>query len=191
MGMQTIIFIYGVKKMNKNEKSNDNISVFISEEKLKNRISEIGMKLTELYKNETVTVICTLKGAVVFTADLVRKMDCDVRLEFIAVSSYEGMDSTGRLNMKYPLEGSAEGKNILLVEDILDTGRTLKYLKEYILSQNPKSLKLVTLLDKPDRRTTDIQADIVGFTIPDKFVVGYGLDYDQKYRNLPYVGIVE
>ena len=170
---------------------NENISVLISEEKLKNRISEIGMKLSEMYKNEIVYVVCTLKGAVIFAADLVRRMKgCDVRMEFVSVSSYEGTDSTGKLNMKYPLSGNAEGKHIVLVEDILDTGRTLKYLKEYLEEQKPKSLQLVTLLDKPDRRVTEIQADIVGFTIPDKFVVGFGLDYDQRYRNLPYVGML-
>ena len=167
-----------------------NISVFISEEKIKNRINEIAIKLNERYKNETVTLICTLKGAVIFASDLIRRLNMDVRLEFVAVSSYEGTDSTGKINMKYPLSEKVTGKNILLVEDILDTGRTLFYLKNHLLEQSPKDLQLVTLLDKPDRRTADIQADIVGFTIPDKFVVGYGLDYDQKYRNLPYIGIL-
>ncbi|MBQ6554989.1 MAG: hypoxanthine phosphoribosyltransferase [Firmicutes bacterium] len=167
----------------------ENITVFISEEKIKNRINEIAVQLNELYKNETVTLICTLKGAVIFAADLMRRLNMDVRLEFVAVSSYEGTDSTGKINMKYPLSEKMTGKNILLVEDILDTGRTLSYLKNYLLEQEPKDIKLITLLDKPDRRISDIQADIVGFTIPDKFVVGYGLDYDQKFRYLPYIGI--
>ena len=166
-----------------------NISVFITEEKIKNRINEIAVTLNERYKNETVTLICTLKGAVIFAADLIRRLNMDVRLEFVAVSSYEGTDSTGKITMKYPLSEKMTDKNVLLVEDILDTGRTLYFLKEYLLEQKPKDLLILALLDKPDRRISDIQADIVGFTIPDKFVIGYGLDYDQRVRRLPYIGI--
>lgn len=172
------------------DKMNDNISVLISEEKIKNRIGEIAMQLSERYKGERVTVVCTLKGAVIFTSDLIRKMKLDARLEFVAVSSYSGTESTGKLTMKYPLSCDIKGEHIIVVEDILDTGRTLKYLKDYIAEREPASIQLVTLLDKPDRRIADIQADYVGFTIPDKFVVGYGLDHDQKYRNIPYIGVL-
>ncbi len=168
----------------------DNITVLIEEEKIKTRISEIAMQINEKYKGESVTVICTLKGAFIFAADLVRALDVDVRMEFISASSYKGTESTGTLVMKQSIDQPITNENVILVEDILDTGRTLKHLSEYLKKQNPKSLQLVTLLDKPDRRVADIQCDIVGFTIPDKFVVGYGLDYDQKYRNLPYIGVI-
>ena len=168
----------------------ENISVLISEEQIKTRIAEMAAQLNEMYNDETVYVVCTLKGAFIFAADLVRQMDMDVRMEFVCASSYSGTESTGKLVMKYPLDKTMEGKNVLLIEDILDTGRTLKYLCDYLKEQNPKTVRLVTLLDKPDRRVVDIQADISGFTIPDKFVVGYGLDYDQRYRHLPYIGVV-
>ncbi len=169
----------------------DKITEFISEEKIKNRISEIAVQLNEMFKGQTVTVICTLKGAFVFTADLIRQLDFDVRMEFVSATSYRGTESTGKLVMRYPLDNSVEGDNVILVEDILDTGRTMKYLYDYVKEKNPKDLKLVVLLDKPDRRVAEIQADIAGFTIPDKFVVGYGLDYEQKYRYLPYIGVIE
>ena len=168
----------------------ENISVLISEEKIKNRIHEIAMQLNEKYKGEKVTIVCTLKGAFVFAADLVRELDIDIRMEFISASSYKGTESTGTLVMKQSVDKPITNENVIVVEDILDTGRTLKHLSEYFKKQQPKSLMLVTLLDKPDRRVTDIQCDIVGFTIPDKFVVGYGLDYDQQYRNLPYIGVI-
>ena len=170
---------------------NENISVLISEEKIKNRITEIAMQLNEKFKGEKVTVICTLKGAFIFTADLVRQLDLDLRLEFLSAASYKGTESTGTLVMKHAVEWPIKGENVILVEDILDTGRTLSHLSDYLKKQEPKSLILVALLDKPDRRTIDIKCDIAGFTIPDKFVVGYGLDYDQKYRNLPYIGVIE
>ena len=169
----------------------ENISVLISEEKIKNRISEIAMQLNEKYKGEKVTVICTLKGAFIFAADLVRQLETDVRMEFLSASSYRGTESTGTLVMKQSIDQPITGENVIVVEDILDTGRTLKHLKEYFTKQEPKSLLLVTLLDKPDRRVADIQCDVVGFTIPDRFVVGYGLDYDQQYRNLPYIGVLD
>ena len=168
----------------------ESITVLISEEKIKNRVSEIAMQLSERYKDEKVTVVCTLKGAFVFAADLIRKLRVDAQIEFVSVSSYSGTESIGKLTMKYPIGKQLKGENVILVEDILDTGRTLKYLAEYIREQDPASLQIVTLLDKPDRRITDVQADYVGFTIPDKFVVGYGLDYDQHYRQLPYIGVL-
>ncbi len=170
---------------------NEKISVLISEEKIKKRVDELAAQLSECYSGETVTMLCTLKGAVVFTADLIRKLTLDTRLEFVRISSYDGTESTGKLKMKYPLECSVKGKHIIVTEDILDTGRTLKFLHEQLKAQEPASIKLVTLLDKPDRRIVDISADYVGFTIPDKFIVGYGLDHDQKYRNLPYIGVLE
>jgi len=132
-----------------------------------------------------------LKGAVVFAADLARKLDADVAFDFVDISSYQGTASTGAVKINMDLEAAVTGKHVLLVEDILDTGRTLAHLKNHLLNQQPAALKICVLLDKPERREVDLTADYVGFTIPNKFVVGFGLDYDQKYRSLPYVGVLE
>ena len=120
--------------------------------------------------------------------DLAKYIDGDVRIDFVRVSSYEGEESTGEIKMKQDLTESIQGKDVIIIEDIIDTGRTLKYLKKYLEIKKPNSIKICTLLDKKERRVCDMEADYVGFTIPDKFVVGYGLDYDEKYRNLPYIG---
>ena len=143
----------------------ERIEVLLSAEQIDKRMAELADELYQEFGDEQVELVCALKGAVVTIVDLAKKMKMD-------------------------LDADITGKNVLIVEDIIDTGRTLKKLKELLISRNPKKLKLVTLLDKPDRRVVDIKADYTGFTIPDAFVVGYGLDYAQKYRNLPYVGVL-
>ena len=169
------------------------IKTLIDEEKLHNRIDEIAKQIEGEYKDKELTLICILKGSVFFTVDLAKRINGDVRLEFIRVSSYgEGTESTGEIKMKLDLKDSIQGKDIIVVEDIIDTGRTLSYLIEYLKMKKPNSVKLCALLDKPDRRVMkDVKVDYTGFEIPDKFVVGYGLDWDEKYRNLPYIGYIE
>ena len=169
----------------------EGINVLIDEKKLNDRISEIAKQIENEYKEKEITLICILKGSVFFTVDLARKINGDVRLEFIRVSSYEGKNSTGEIKMKLDLKDSIQGKDVIVVEDIIDTGRTLSYLIPYLKMKKPNSVKLCTLLDKPDRREEEVKVDYVGFKIPDKFVVGYGLDADEKYRNLPYIGVIE
>ncbi len=167
------------------------LKVLIDEEKVNERVKEIAKQIENEYKGKIITLICILKGSVFFTVNLAKNIDEDVRLEFIRVSSYDGEESTGEIKMKLDLKDSIQGKDVIVVEDIIDTGRTLSYLLEYLKMKNPNSIKLCTLLDKPDRRVVDVDVDYVGFKIPDKFVVGYGLDADEKYRNLPYIGVIE
>ena len=168
------------------------IHEYLSEEKIANRIAEMGAEISEVYGDEPVCLICILKGSVFFTVELAKRITSPVELEFMCVSSYgSGTKSSGVVKITKDLDVNIEGKNVLLVEDIIDSGRTLSYLLENLKTRNPKSLRLCTLLDKPDRRVVAVDVDYVGFTIPDEFVVGYGLDYDQKYRNLPYIGYVE
>jgi hypoxanthine phosphoribosyltransferase len=167
------------------------IKALINEEELHNRIVEIAKQIEKEYHNKEITLICILKGSVFFTVELAKQIDEDVRLEFIRVSSYEGENSTGEIKMKLDLKDTIQGKDVIVVEDIIDTGRTLSYLIEYLKMKRPNSVKLCTLLDKPDRRVCDVKVDYVGFQIPDKFVVGFGLDADEKYRNLPYIGVIE
>ena len=168
------------------------IHEYLSEEKIANRIAEMGAEISKVYGDEPVCLICILKGSVFFTVELAKRITSPVELEFMCVSSYgSGTTSSGVVKISKDLDVSIEGKHVLLVEDIIDSGRTLSYLLENLKTRNPKSLRLCTLLDKPDRRVVEVDVDYVGFTIPDEFVVGYGLDYDQKYRNLPYIGYVE
>lgn len=164
------------------------LKVLIDEQTLQARIKEMAKQFMEEYKGKEITFICILKGSIFFTVDLSKYIDGDVRIDFVRVSSYEGEESTGEIKMKQDLKDSIQGKDVIIIEDIIDTGRTLKYLKEYLKIKKPNSIKICTLLDKKERRVCDMEADYVGFTIPDKFVVGYGLDYDEKYRNLPYIG---
>ena len=167
------------------------LKVLISEKELHKRIKELAKQIYEDYKGEELTFICILKGSIFFTVDLSKEMPCDINFEFIRVSSYHGENSTGIIEMKVDLQGDIKGKDVIIIEDIVDTGRTLSYLKEYLKSKEPKSLKICSLLDKKERRVCKIDADYVGFNIPDKFVIGYGLDVDEKYRNLPYIGYFE
>ena len=141
------------------------------------------------YEGKEITLICILKGSALFTVDLAKKIKNNVRLEFIRVSSYgDSQVSSGKVTMKLDLQDSIEGRDVIVIEDIIDTGRTLSYLRDYLKDKNPASLKICTLLDKKERREFDIEPDYTAFEIPDKFVVGYGLDDRENYRNLPYVG---
>ena len=168
------------------------IKTLIDEQKLQNRIAEIAKQIEEDYNGKEITLICILKGSIFFTVDLAKKINGDVRLEFIRVSSYgEGIESTGEIKMKLDLKDSIQGKDVIVIEDIIDTGRTLSYLLEYLKMKKPNSVKLCALLDKPDRRVKEVKVDYTGFQILDKFVIGYGLDWDEKYRNLPYIGYIE
>ena len=169
----------------------EGFKVLISEEEIQKRISELAKQICDDYKGQDITFICTLKGSIFFTVELAKKMPCDINFEFIRVSSYHGENSTGVIKMKVDLQGDIKDKNVIIIEDIVDTGRTLSYLKEYLKSKEPRSLKICSMLDKKERRVCKLDADYVGFNIPDKFVVGYGLDVDEKYRNLPYIGYFE
>lgn len=170
----------------------EKIKVMISEEEVDKKIVEIAEKINEEFKGEEVHLICILKGSVFFTCELAKRIALPVTIDFMQVSSYgDGTESSGRVRIAKDLDESVEGKNIIVIEDIIDSGRTLSYLMNLLKVRNPKSIKLCTLLDKPDRRVVDINVDYTGFVIPDEFVVGYGLDYAQKYRNLPYIGVVE
>ena len=165
-------------------------SVLISEQELKQLCKELGEQITKDYQGKNLLVVSVLKGAVVFMADLLREIKCDCKIDFIAVSSYSGTKTTGVVKFKKDLDIDPEGMDILIVEDILDSGVTLSYLSGVLMGRNANSIKICTLLDKPANRKADIKADYVGKTIPDEFVIGYGLDYNEKYRNLPYVGIL-
>lgn len=170
----------------------DNLNILIEEEKLQERIKIVAEQITKDYKGKEITLICILKGSTFFTVDLSKRIDNPLKIEFIQVSSYnDGTESSGNVIMKLDLKESIEGKDVVVVEDIIDTGRTLSYLLEYLRAKNPASIKLCTLLDKPERRIYDVKVDYVGFEIPDKFVVGYGLDFDELYRNLPYIAYIE
>ena len=168
------------------------IEVMLPEEKVDARIREIGEQISREYAGKSVHLICILKGSIFFTCELAKRITSPVEIDFMSVSSYgAGTSSSGVVKIGKDLDTTIEGKNVLVVEDIIDSGRTLSYLLQNLKTRNPKSLKLCTLLDKPDRRVCDVKVDYVGFEIPDEFVVGYGLDYAQKYRNLPYIGVVE
>lgn len=168
------------------------IEVMISEEDVDARICELAGCIDKDYAGKELHLIVILKGSIFFACELAKRIQVPVTMDFMSVSSYgDGMVSAGKITVKKELDEDIAGKNVLIVEDIVDSGNTLFYLKKLLLARNPESLKIITLLDKPDRRTADIETDYCGFTIPDKFVVGYGLDYAQKYRNLPYIGVVQ
>ena len=171
----------------------ENLNVLIDEEKLNNRIKEMAKQIENEYKNEEIVLVCILKGAVYFTVELSKNIkDSSIILDFMKVSSYgEGIQTTGNVELKVDLSTNIENKNVIIVEDIIDSGYTLNYLYDYLKSKNPKTLKICVLLDKKERREKDIRVDYTGFEIENKFVVGYGLDYADKYRNLPYVGYIE
>ena len=170
----------------------EKIRVMIPEAEVDAKIAELGKKISEDYEGKQVHLICILKGSVFFTCELAKRITVPVSLDFMSVSSYgDGTSSSGIVKIAKDLDESLEGKEVIVIEDIIDSGRTLSYLMEVLGKRQPNSLKLCTLLDKPDRRVRDVKVDYVGFEIPDEFVVGYGLDYAQKYRNLPYIGVVE
>ncbi len=166
--------------------------VMIGKEELKKRVTELGAEISKDYKGESLIAICVLKGAVIFMSDLIREFNVDTKIDFMAVTSYgASTKSTGVVRILKDLDSNVEGENILIVEDIIDSGLTLKYLKDYLTARNPKSIRICTLLDKPERRVAEIRADYIGFTVENKFIVGYGLDYNQMYRNLPYISYLE
>ncbi len=172
--------------------NNDILKILLSEEQLDKRVTELGAEITEKFKGQEPLFVGVLKGSFVFMSDLIRKVDLKCAVDFMAVSSYgNGMTSTGAVKIMKDLSEDIAGRHVVIVEDILDSGVTLNYLRSYLENRKPASITLVTLLDKPARRKADIQADIAGFEVPDEFVVGYGLDYAEKYRNLPYVGILK
>ena len=166
--------------------------VLISEEELRQRVAELGAQISADYAGKTPTLVSVLRGSYIFMADLSRQIQPFCKVDFMAVSSYgSGTTSSGQVNIIKDLSEPIEGKDIIVVEDILDSGNTLSYLFKILMARHPASLRLVTLLDKPSRRTKPIAANYVGFTVPDNFVVGYGLDYDELYRNLPYIGVLK
>ena len=166
--------------------------VLISEEAVKDRVKAIAREISEDYKGKTVTLICILSGASIFFADLVRELDLDVRFEFMSVSSYgAGTVSSGEVKILKDVNHPIAGKDVIIVEDIIDSGCTLSYLKRVLEQRAPASIKICTILDKPSRRKVEFKGDYVGFEIPDEFVIGYGLDYDGKYRNLKDVCVLE
>ena len=177
--------------MNDNMKE-DVLRVLLSEDEIREKVRELGGKITADYKNSNLMLVTVLKGAVVFLADLMRQIDVPAEIDFMVVSSYgSGVKSSGVVKIVKDLDVPLAGKDILIVEDILDSGLTLSYIKELLESRGPRSIRIATLLDKPSRRKVDLQADYIGFSVPDEIVIGYGLDYDEKYRNLPYIGILK
>lgn len=170
----------------------EKVSVLISKEEVDKRIREIAAAISKDYEGKEIRLICVLKGGVFFMTELSKYIEEPCSLDFMSLSSYgDGTASTGRVKIMKDLDEPLEGLDVLVVEDIVDSGRTLSYLMDILKHRKPNSIKLCTLLDKPDRREVDVHVDYVGFQIPDAFVVGYGLDYQQKYRNLPYIGVVE
>ncbi len=166
--------------------------ILISEQELDAKVSELAKKISRDYAGKTVLVVTLLKGGVMFAVDLMRKLTVPVEIDFMSVSSYGASSkSSGIVKVDKDLDNSIKGKDVLLVEDIIDSGLTLNYVREMLLGREPASLKICTILDKPSRRKTQVAVDYTGFEIPDEFVVGYGLDYAQKHRNLPYVGILK
>ncbi len=170
----------------------DKIRVLLTEEEVDKRIEELGKLISSEYEGKSIHLICILKGGIFFTCELAKRITIPVSMDFMSVSSYgDGTESTGRIKIVKDLDDPIEDKDVLIVEDIIDSGNTLSHLVNMFQARNPKSLKICTLLDKPERRVTEVKVDYVGFDIPDEFVVGYGLDFAQKYRNLPYIGVIE
>ena len=166
-------------------------SVLISEDELATAVAALGKQISDDYRDKNLLMISVLKGSIIFMADLMRAIRIPVKIDFMSVSSYgSGVETTGVVKILKDLDINLAGYDLLIVEDILDSGKTLSYLKELLLGRNPRSVRIATLLDKPDRRQVDIAPDYVCFSIPDRFVVGYGLDYDERYRHLPYLGIL-
>lgn len=171
----------------------DILEVLISEEQLKSRIQELGEVLTAEYAGKDPIVIGVLKGVVIFYADMIRQIKTHCQMDFMWVSSYEGTASTGNMIVRKDISSDIKGRHVLILEDIFDTGNSLQFVREHLLKKEPASLKICTLLDKPSRRKPGItvKADYVGFEVPNAFVVGYGLDFNEHYRNLPYVGVLK
>ena len=172
--------------------NDDILRVLYSEEELEAKCAELGAQISKDYEGKNLLLVSVLKGAVVFMTDLMRHITVPCSIDFMVVSSYGGgVKTSGVVKIVKDLDADLAGKDLLIVEDILDTGMTLHYLKQLLQDRNPNSIRIATLLDKPERRRAAVRADYVGYQVPDEFVVGYGLDYDEKYRNLPYVGILK
>ena len=170
----------------------ERVRVMFTEEEVDKRIRELGEQISKDYAGKTVHLICVLKGGSFYMTELAKRITVPVTLDFMSASSYgSSTKSSGVVKIVKDLDEPLKDKDVLIVEDIVDSGRTLSYLMKMLGDRGPASIKLTTLLDKPDRRVTDVKVDYTGFVIPDEFVVGYGLDYDQRYRNLPYIGVVE
>ena len=170
----------------------EEINVLIKEDEIVARVKELAEQINRDYEGKTLHLICILKGSVFFTCELAKRLTVPVTMDFMQCSSYGGdTKSSGIVRIVKDLDENIEGKEVIIIEDIIDSGRTLSHLKKLLGQRNPASLKICTLLDKPERRVVDVDVEYVGFQIEDKFVVGYGLDYDQQYRNLPYIGVVE
>lgn len=166
--------------------------ILFTQEQLWQRAQELGQEISEDYEGKELILIGTLKGAVPWMADLMKNITLDTQIDFVSASSYgSSKESSGKVLLKKDITLDLKGKHVMIVEDIVDTGNTLKVLKEYFLSKDPESVRICTLLDKPARRTADVKADYVGFVVEDLFIIGYGLDFDQKYRNLPYISYLE
>lgn len=168
----------------------NNIKVLFTENEIQNKIKELANIISKDYENKEINLICTLKGAIFFTCDLARSINKNVHIDFIKVKSYLGKKS-GIVELKSDLLPDIKNKDIIIVEDIIDTGKTITFLKEYLEEKKPNSIKICTLLDKPSKRVVELKADYYGFKINDEFVIGYGLDYDDDYRNLNYIGYIE
>ena len=166
--------------------------VLLDEAAVSRRVNQLGKEISAQYAGKNVILICILKGAVHFFSDLSRQITCPMEMDFMSISSYgNNFKTSGIVRIAKDIDVSITGRHVLIVEDIMDSGRTLSYLINILKERKPASFKVVTLLDKPDRRVIDVKVDYTGFQIPDEFVVGYGLDYDQRYRNLPYIGVVK
>jgi hypoxanthine phosphoribosyltransferase len=167
-------------------------TTLISESEIKNRVKILAEQIENDFKNEPIMLIIVLKGSFVFAADLIREMKGDISVDFISISSYSDQtETTGKVKLLKDLDANITNQNVVVVEDIIDSGLTLHFLRDHLQMHKPKSIKLCTLLDKPERRKVEMNVDYVGFVIPDEFIVGYGIDYAQKYRNLPYISTVE
>ena len=170
----------------------DILRVLLTEEQIEARVAELGQEITRRFEGQQPLFIGILKGSFVFMADLMRHVHLKTSMDFMAVSSYgAGTNTSGAVKINKDLNEDISGRHIVIVEDILDSGVTLNYLRGYLMNRKPASITIVTLLDKPTRRKADIAADLCGFQVPDEFVVGYGLDYDEKYRNLPFIGVLK
>ncbi len=169
----------------------DVLKVLLTKEEIESICKRLGKQISEDYKDKNLLLVSVLKGAVVFMSDIMRNITCDCVIDFMAISSYNGVKSTGAVKFKKDLDINPDGYDILIIEDILDTGLSLKYIVDILKTKQAKSVKICTFLDKPDNRKADIQADYVGAVVPNEFVIGYGLDYNEKYRNLPYLGVLK
>ena len=165
--------------------------ILLTRDEIEDKVSEVGRRITEDFRDRDPIFVGVLKGCFIFMADLMRHVDIKCSMDFMAVSSYSGTSSTGAVKINKDLSQDIEGRHVIIVEDILDSGVTLSYLKRYLMGRKPASINIVTLLDKPARRKADVYADYSCFEVPDAFVVGYGLDYNEHYRNLPYIGVLK